>query len=314
MGAFIIRRIAQAMVVLIIVSFFSFSLLQIMPGDPAAAMLGIEAKKSEVEAMRKELGLDRPFLEQYFNWFIKALHGDLGKSLMYRESVTKIFMTRMPVTLYLALIAFVISLVIGTGAGIVCAIRRGGFLDQLVSLLANMGIAIPVFWLGIIGIYLFGLKTGWLPIYGWTSPFEDFVESSKQAVMPVILLAIPGIAMLARQSRSSMLEVLGQDYVRTARAKGLSEQCVLLRHALKNAMIPIITLMGLHVRILVGGSVLVETVFSIPGMGRVLVSGAINKDFLVVQGGVLLIGTIVCLANLFVDISYGWLDPRLRFE
>jgi peptide/nickel transport system permease protein len=314
MLSLILRRIAQTIIVLLIVSFFSFSLLHIMPGDPAAAMLGVEAKKSEVEAMRKELGLDKPFLLQYTNWFLDALHGDLGKSLMYREPVVKIFLTRLPVTLYLALLAFILSIILGISAGILCAIRRGGFLDQLVSLLANMGIAIPVFWLGILGIYFFGLKTGWLPIYGWTSPFEDFVLSAQQAVLPVILLAIPGVAMLARQSRSSMLEVLGQDYIRTARAKGLQEKVVLLRHALKNAMIPVATLMGLHVRILVGGSVLVETVFSIPGMGRVLVSGAINKDFLVVQGGVLLIGTIVCLANLIVDISYGWLDPRLRFE
>jgi peptide/nickel transport system permease protein len=311
---YIIRRIIQTIVVLFIVSFLSFSLLQIMPGDPAAAMLGVEAKREEVEAMRKELWLDRPFLVQYGHWLSNAFQGDLGKSLMYRESVTGIFMARLPITLYLSLLAFILSGLLGIGAGIICAIRRGGLLDQMVSLCANVGIAIPMFWLGILGIYFFGLKTGWLPIYGWTSPFDDFLLSSKQAFMPVILLATPGIAVMARQSRSSMLEVVYQDYIRTARSKGLSEKVVLLRHALKNALIPLVTLMGLHVRIMVGGSVLVETVFSIPGMGRVLVSGAINKDFLVVQGGVLLVGTIVCLVNLLVDLSYGWLDPRLRYE
>jgi peptide/nickel transport system permease protein len=314
MFSFISRRIIHTIVVLFIVSFFSFLLLHIMPGDPAAAMLGIEAKKEEVEAMRKELGLDRPFIAQYGHWLANVLHGDLGKSLMYREPVAGLFYARLPVTLYLSLLAFVISGILGISAGIFCAIKRGGFLDQLVSVSANIGMAIPMFWLGIMGIYLFGLKMGWLPIYGWTSPFDDFILSSKQALMPVLLLAVPGISILTRQSRSSMLEVVRQDYMRTARAKGLSEQIILLRHALKNALIPIVTLMGLHIRIMVGGSVLVETVFSIPGMGFLLVGSAINKDYLVVQGGVLLIGTIVCITNLLVDISYGWLDPRLRYE
>jgi peptide/nickel transport system permease protein len=223
-------------------------------------------------------------------------------------------MARLPVTLYLSLLAFVLSGILGISAGIFCAIKRGGILDQIVSVGANMGMAIPMFWLGIIGIYLFGLKANVLPIYGWTSPFENLILSSKQALMPVLLLAIPGISVLARQSRSSMLEVINQDYIRTAESKGLSQRVVIYRHALKNAIIPVVTLMGLHIRIMVGGSVLVETVFSIPGMGFLLVNSALNKDFLVVQGGVLLIGSIVCITNLLVDISYGWLDPRLRYE
>ncbi|MFC1533396.1 ABC transporter permease [Thermodesulfobacteriota bacterium] len=314
MSTYIIRRILHTIVILFLVSFLSFILLQLVPGDPAASMLGIDAKREEVEAMREELWLDRPILVQYGHWLSNALQGDLGKSLMFQETVGQIFLDRLPVTLYLSLIAFVVSSILGIGAGIICAIRRGGILDQLVSLCANVGIAIPMFWLGILGIYFFGLKAGWLPIYGWTSPFDDFVLSCKKALMPIILLSTPGIAVLTRQSRSSMLEVVSQDYIRTALSKGLSEKIVLLRHALKNALIPVITLMGLHVRQMVGGSVLVETVFSIPGMGRVLVSSAINKDFLVVQGGVLLIGIIVCFSNLTVDILYGWLNPRLRYE
>jgi peptide/nickel transport system permease protein len=285
-----------------------------MPGDPAAAMLGTNATREEIDALRKELWLDRPFLVQYGHWFSNALHGDLGISVIYREPITDIFAARLPITLYLSFLAFVLCTFLGIAAGIICAIRRGGMLDQLVSVCANIGIAIPVFWLGILCIYLFGLKTGWLPIYGWTSPFDDFMQSSKKAIMPVIMLAIPGISVLARQSRSSMLEVIRQDYIRTAQSKGLRERVVVLRHALKNALIPVVTLMGLHVRILVGGSVLVETVFSIPGMGRLIVAGALNKDFLIVQGGVLFIGAIVSLANLLVDISYGWLDPRVRYE
>lgn len=314
MLTYITRRFIQTVIVLFLVSFLSFMLIQIMPGDPAAAMLGPDAKPDEVLSMRRELGLDKPFLVQYLNWLVNLLHGDLGKSLMYREPVTRLFATRLPVTLYLAFLAFILSGTLGIVAGIISAIRRGGFLDQIVSLSANVGIAIPVFWLGIIGIYFFGMKTGWLPIYGWTSPFEDFIKSAKQSLMPVILLAIPGISVLARQSRSSMLEVINQDYIRTAVSKGLLRSVVIFRHALKNALIPIVTLMGLHVRILVGGSVLVETIFSIPGLGRLMVGSAINKDILVVQGSVLLIGTVVCLVNLLVDISYGWLDPRTRYE
>jgi peptide/nickel transport system permease protein len=174
--------------------------------------------------------------------------------------------------------------------------------------------AIPIFWLGILGIYVFGFRLGWLPIQGWTSPLDNFTENLKCTLMPALIMSTPGIAVMARQTRSSMLEVVHQDYIRTAFAKGLTEKIVILRHALKNALIPVITLLGLQVRILVGGSVLVETVFNIPGMGRLLVAGALNKDFLIVQGGVLLIGALVCLVNLLVDISYGWLDPRFRYE
>jgi peptide/nickel transport system permease protein len=314
LATFIIRRLVLTVIVLIIVSFLSFSLIHVMPGDPAATMLGLDARPEEIQALRHDLWLDRPFLVQYGHWFGNIIHGDLGNSLMYKDPIGGIFAQRLPITLYLSLLAFILSTILGIFLGIVCAVRRGSALDQFVSILANIGIAIPVFWLGILGIYYFGLKLGWLPLQGWTSPLDNLVQSSKQALMPVILLAIPGIAVLTRQTRSSMLEVVRQDYIRTAYSKGLRERVIILRHALKNSLIPVITLLGLQVRVLVGGSVLVETVFNIPGMGRLLVTGAFNKDFLVVQAGVLLIGTIVCLANLLVDISYGWLDPRVRFQ
>ena len=314
MATFIIRRIVLTLIVLVIVSFLSFSLIHVMPGDPAATMLGLDARPEQIQELRHELWLDRPFIVQYGHWFGNVIHGDLGNSLMYKDPINGIFAERLPITLYLSLWAFILSTGLGIFLGIVCAVRRGSALDQLVSVAANVGIAIPVFWLGILSIYYFGLKLGWLPLQGWTSPFDNFVMSSKQAIMPVIMLAIPGIAVLTRQTRSSMLEVVRQDYIRTAYSKGLRERVIIFRHALKNSLIPVITLLGLQVRVLVGGSVLVETVFNIPGMGRLLVTGAFNKDFLVVQAGVLLIGTIVCLANLLVDISYGWLDPRVRFQ
>ena len=314
MATFIIRRIALTVIVVIIVSFLAFSLIHVMPGDPAATMLGLDARPEQIQALRHELWLDRPFLVQYGHWAYNALHGDLGVSLMYKDPIVDIIKIRLPITLYLAAIAFVISTFLGIFLGIICAIRRGSVLDQLVSVVANVGIAIPVFWLGIMMIYLFGLKLGWLPLQGWTSPLDNYVKSTKQAIIPVILLAIPGIAVLTRQTRSSMLEVVRQDYIRTAYAKGLKERYVIVRHALKNALIPVVTLLGLQVRVLVGGSILVETVCNIPGMGRLLTTAAFNKDFLVVQAGVLIVGTIVCLVNLIVDISYGWLDPRVRFQ
>jgi peptide/nickel transport system permease protein len=314
LATFIVRRLILTVIVLVIVSFFCFSLIQIMPGDPAATMLGLDATPQQIQALRHDLWLDRPFLIQFGHWAGNALKGDLGKSLMYGDPVGSLFVERLPITLYLSLLAFIISTILGIVAGIICAIRRGGILDQAISVGANIGIAVPPFWLGILGIYFFGYLLNWLPMMGWIPPSQNFTESLKAAAMPVIILAIPSIAMIARQTRSSMLEVVRQDYIRTAYSKGLKERAVVIKHALKNALIPVVTLLGLQVRLLVGGSVLVETVFNIPGMGRLLVTGAFNKDFLVVQGGVLLIGIIVCLVNLLVDISYGWIDPRVRYE
>jgi peptide/nickel transport system permease protein len=285
-----------------------------MPGDPAAGMAGLGATPDQINALRHELWLDRPFIVQYGHWVGDALRGDFGISLMYKEPIGSLFATRLPVTLYLSFIAMIISTLVGIIAGIFCAIRRNGFLDQFVSLLANIGIGIPVFWLAVLGVYVFGLRLGWLPIQGFTSPLDDFIKSSQQALLPIIMLAIPGIAVVTRQTRSSMLEVIRQDYIRTAWSKGFKENYIIMSHALKNALIPVVALLGIQLRVLVGGSVLVETVFNIPGMGRLLVSAAFNKDFLVVQAGVLLIGVVVCLANLIVDMSYGWLDPRIRYE
>ncbi|MBN1192021.1 MAG: ABC transporter permease [Dehalococcoidales bacterium] len=314
MISFIIRRLIQTISVIIILTFVTFMLLHLMPGDPAAIMLGTDASPEQIQALRKELWLDRPFIVQYGHWLNNVIHGDLGISIAYDDPVIELFATRLPITAYLAFWALILSAVLGIVTGIICAIRRGSLLDQLVSIMANIGIAIPVFWLGILGIYFFSLKLGWLPTQGWTSPTEDFWKSSQQSLMPVILLAIPCIAILARQTRSSMLETIQQDYIRTAVSKGLRERIIVLRHALKPALIPVLTLLGLQIRQLVGGSVLVEVVYNIPGIGRLLVTSAFNKDFLVVQGDVLILGVIVCLSNLLVDISYGWIDPRIKYE
>jgi peptide/nickel transport system permease protein len=313
MGTYIVRRVLLSIIVLLLITILTFSLLHIMPGDPAAIMLGIDVSPEQIDALRKELWLDRPLIVQYGHWLSNAIQGDLGKSVLYDEAVTGFIAARLPVTMHLSFLALILSTVFGVGAGIICAIRRGRILDSVITLAANIGVAIPVFWLGILGIYSFGLKLGWLPIQGYTSPFEDFWLNTRQLIMPVICLAIPSLALLARQTRSSMLEIVRQDYIRTAWSKGLRERVIVLKHALKNALIPVVTLLGIQVRILVGGSVLVEKVFNIPGMGRLLVDSVLGKDFIMVQACILVIALVVLLANLLVDISYGWLDPRVRY-
>lgn len=291
-----------------------FSFLPLIPGDPVRIMLGESATKEEVNAIRHEIWLDRPFLVQYGHWLSNVFQGNFGKSIIFGEAVTHLLATRLPITSYLALLSLLFSTIIGISAGIITAIRRGGILDSMVTLFANIGIAVPIFWLGILGIYLLGFKLGWLPIQGFVLPTVDLWQSIKQMIMPVICLSVPPIAVITRQTRSSMLEVVRQDYIRTANAKGLRERVVILRHALKNALIPVFTLLGVFLGSVIGGSVLVETVFNIPGMGRLLIRACLEKDFLVLQAIVLILALVVCLANLLVDLSYGWLDPRIKYQ
>ncbi len=314
MIAFIVRRLLLSVFVLLLITIMSFLLLHIMPGDPVTIMLGVDATPQRADELRKELWMDRPVAVQYIHWLSNVVHGDLGDSVTNRESVSQAMAQRLPITLYLSFFSLILSTIVGVGIGIICAVRRGGILDSLITLFSNIGIAIPIFWLGILGIYFLGLNLGWLPIQGFTSPFDDFGLSVKKSIMPVICMAIPAIAFFARQTRSSMLEIVRQDYVRTAWSKGLRERVVVMRHTLKNALIPVVTLLGIELRTLVGGAVLVETVFNIPGMGRLAVTSVINKDFITVQACVLIIAVVVLLANLLVDISYGWIDPRIRYQ
>jgi len=267
-----------------------------------------------MESLRHEYGLDKPVMIQYFDWFGGLFRGNLGTSIYYHEDVGKLLGDRFPITLHLGLVAFIISNIFGILLGLLAGIRRGTWLDAVSTTLANIGITIPVFWLGVLLIYTFGLKLHWLPIYGYTSPFEDFWLNTKQIIMPVICLAITGMAYTARQMRSAMLEVIRQDYIRTAWSKGLHERTIIMKHALKNSIIPVITLMGMGLGMVFGGAVLVETVFAIPGIGRLLVTSVFAQDYVVVQSGTLLIAAFIILCNLIVDISYGWLDPRIRYN
>jgi peptide/nickel transport system permease protein len=313
MFAFIIKRIAQTFVVLLILSILVFSLLHFLPGDPAVIVLGTEAEPEAIQALREELNLDKPLPVQYSIWIYKLIHGDLGASIMYDLPVAGLILKRFPITIAMGFFAILLSSILGTTAGIICAIRRGTVLDQVITVIANTGISIPVFWLGILGIYAFGLTLGWLPVQGYTSPFDDFWLSVQKMIMPTFCLSVIPLAVMARQSRSAMLEVIQQDYIRTAWSKGLKERVIVLRHALKNALIPVVTLLGLQTRYVVGGSVLIETVFNIPGMGRLLVTAIFDKDFLIVQSTVLVIGVVIGVVNLIVDISYGYIDPRIRY-
>ena len=318
MTTYIIRRLMHAVLVVLIVSLIVFLLMRLLPGDPILMYVASGDLESfsmeEVEHLRKQLGMDKPLLVQYFDWLKNAVQGDLGKSILHRYDVVEEIGNRLPITLYIGLTAFIIGLIIGPLLGVISAVRRGKWLDNLVTVLANIGITAPQFWTGIIGIYVFALYLGWLPVYGYTSPFEDFGKNIQQCIMPVFVLATFPIASAARQTRSSVIEVLRQDYIRTAWAKGLSERVIIIRHVLKNALIPVITLQGMLLRTIIGGSVIVETVFVIPGMGKLVVDGMLSQDYPVVQGVILVVAVTVVVSNLIVDILYGWLDPRIQYE
>ena len=319
MTAFITRRLLLALLTLLLVSLAVFFVMRLLPGDPLliymAQSMEFDAMPREaLEALRHEYGLDKPILVQYYHWISDIFRGDFGTSIFYREKVGKLMLERFPVTLHLGLLALFCSVSFGLAVGLIAAVRRGSWPDKLLTPLTYLGVTVPVFWLGILLIYVFGLKLHWLPIAGYTSPFEDFWLSTRQVIMPVLCLAVFSLASNARQMRSSMLEVIHQDYIRTAWAKGLSERRIILKHALKNSLIPVITLMGMGVSMVFGGSVIVETVFAIPGIGRLLVSSIFGQDYVVVQAIAFVIASIVLVVNLIVDISYAWLNPKIRYN
>jgi peptide/nickel transport system permease protein len=318
MTAYIIRRLIQALITIILVSMVVFFAMRILPGDPVYVILTAEQVQQitpeEVQAIKKEYGLDKPLPLQYINWIGDVFHGDLGTSIRFDQDVTTLIWQRIPVTFHLGVVAFVLGTLIGVLAGIICAMRRGSWLDTIVTVLANIGITVPVFWLGIMMIYAFALYLKVLPVMGYTSPFDDFWLGTKQLVMPVICLGVMPTAAIARQTRSSLLEVLQQDYIRTAWSKGLRERVIIFRHALKNALIPVITLAGLGISSIFGGSVLIETVFTIPGMGQLAVNSILRRDYMVAQSVTLLMALVVIIANMLIDLSYGLVDPRIRYR
>lgn len=318
MTAFIIRRLVQSFVVLILVTILVFVAVRLLPGDPIFMLLTqhqqTEITQEEIDYMRLQYGLDKPMIVQYYEWLVGVLHGDFGRSILNHVPVADEILRRVPITLNIGLPAFILGIIFGIPAGIICAIRRGKFIDTLVTTLSNIGITIPVFWLGFLLIYIFGLQLKWLPVQGYTSPFDNLWLNIKQLILPVICLAVFPIASTSRQTRSSMLDVMKNDYIRTAWSKGLKENAIILRHAVKNSLIPVVTLSGMGLSMIIGGSVIDETVFNIPGMGRLAVQAVFSQDYPYVQAVVLFVALVVLLANLITDIAYGWLDPRIRYS
>lgn len=318
MSAYIIRRLLMALVVLILATFIVFIIMRMLPGDPILLYLSQDAYSrftpEELATARHEFGLDKPVVMQYFDWLSGILHGDLGKSIFKSTQVTDEIKDALPITLYMGLLAWIISHVIAIPAGIICAVKRGKWIDTVLTVMANIGITAPQFWVGILLIYVFGLYLNWLPIYGFVSPLDDLVLSIRKVIMPVFCLSLIPLSGCVRQTRSAMLEVIRQDYIRTAWSKGLRGRVVILRHALKNGIIPVVTLAGMSIPIIIGGQVLIETVFGIPGMGRLAVNALFSRDYAIVQGIVLVIAVLVVVCNLIVDISYSWIDPRIRYD
>jgi peptide/nickel transport system permease protein len=304
--------------VIVLVTILIFLAVRLLPSDPLLIYLSqndISSISPEgLNKLRAEYGLDDPLPIQYIHWVTNIFHGDFGKSITLGENVSLLIAQRLPITINTGLIAFLVSIIIGPIFGTICALKRGKWQDSVITVISYLGITVPGFWLGIILVYLFSLKLGLLPAIGYTSPFEDPVMNIKQLIMPVICLSVNPIANLTRQTRSSVLEVVRQDYIRTAWSKGLRERVIVVRHVIKNAFIPVITVMGLYVRFVFGGSILIETIFNIPGIGRMIVNSVLSQDYAVIQAGVLIIAIVVMISNLLVDFSYGLLDPRIRYD
>lgn len=296
------------------VTLLVFLLMRSMPGDPVVMMLGPDASKEQIAYYTKQFGFDQPLPVQYVKWLGSILTGEFGKSVAYRQDIGPFIWERLKVTMTIALPAFSLSVILGVLLGMAAAVRRGGVIDSVITVLANLGMATPIFWLSILCVYVFSLKLGWLPVQGFTWPSDNLALALKKMAMPVCILSLGPLAQFARQTRSAMLEVIRQDYIRTGRSKGLGERAVIFRHALRNALIPIITLMGMQLGYMLGGSVLIEQVYVIPGMGNMLITAILNKDYQLVQSAVFVIATGVSVSNLLVDIAYGVVDPRIRIS
>jgi ABC-type dipeptide/oligopeptide/nickel transport system permease component len=314
--AYVARRLLLALPVLFGVSLLVFAVLHMAPGDPAAIMLGAQATREDVERLRRDLGLDRPLTVQYARWMGHVLRGDLGRSIPLGREVLPEVLVRFRATLILTLGALVIAIAVGVPAGILSATRQYTWLDKLGMGVAVTGVSLPVFWTGIMLIIVFALSLRWFPSAGMVSPYGSggLWDLLWHLALPAVTLGTASAAALARLTRSSVLEISRQDYVRSARAKGLGERLVITRHVLKNAINPIITVLGLQVGYLLGGAILTETVFSWPGLGSMMVRAIQARDYPLVQGGVLLIATTFVLVNLAVDLLYAVFDPRIRYE
>jgi peptide/nickel transport system permease protein len=312
--AFLIRRLLLTLPILFIVSVVCWSMINLIPGDPATVILGPEASEQAKEQMREQLGLNDPLVVQYVDWLDGVLHGDLGESLVDGTPVSQLILERLPVTLELALGTFLVSLTIAVVAGILSASNRGTWIDYMSTGFALGGISIPHFWLGMMFIIIFAVNLGWLPASGFEPFFQNPVANITAMILPVLATGLRESAELMRMLRSSLLEELGSDYVRTAFSKGLSKRVVVIKHAVRNALIPFVTASGLQIAALLGGLVVTEQVFQLPGVGRLIVESIEQRDFTVVQGAVLTVTAIVVIINVLVDVLYAVIDPRIALS
>ncbi len=313
MYSFIARRLLSTIPVLLIVAVLVFALLRLTPGDPAAIMAGDAANAEQIEQIRAGLGLDRPIVVQFGIWLAKVVRADLGESFYFRIKVTELIRQRLEPTLSLATLTILIAIAVSVPLGVMAAWRFGGWFDRALMGFSVMGFSVPVFVLAYLLIWFVSLKLGWLPVQGYARISEGFFTFLRHLILPAITLSVIYIALIARVTRASVLEALGEDYIRTARAKGLREVRVLVRHALANAAVPIATVIGIGIAILIGGVVVTESVYAIPGLGRLTVDAVLARDFPTIQGVILFFSLVYVLVNLLIDVSYVFLDPRIRY-
>ena len=313
MIAFIARRLLATIPVMLVVAVFVFILLRLAPGDPAAIIAGEDSSAQQIAAMRTKLGLDRPMIEQFGLWIAAVAVGDLGTSIFSNLPVSQLIVQRIEPTISLAFSTLLVAVCLAVPLGVLAAARAGKAADRVVMLFAVLGFAMPVFLVGYVLIYVFAVKLGWLPVQGYTTLREGVLPWARGLVLPSLALGVAYMALIARVTRAAMLEVLAQDYIRTADSKGLASSRVLLLHALKNAAVPIVTVIGIGIALLISGVVITETVFNIPGLGRLTVDAVLKRDYPIVQGLILVFAGVKVLVNLLIDISYVFLDPRIRY-
>lgn len=313
MFAFIVRRIITTIPVMAFVALFVFSLLYIAPGDPAAIIAGDQASPADVERIRQSLGLDRPYLVRFGEWFFRVLQGDLGTSIFTSLPVTQLIAQRIEPTVSLMVLTLILAVSIAVPLGVLAAWKAGTWIDRSVVAFAVFGFSVPVFVIGYLLAYTFALKLDWVPVQGYTPLSQGLWPWFKNLILPSITLGTVYIALIARITRATMLDVLQQDYIRTARSKGVAQNSILFLHALKNAAVPIITIIGIGVALLIGGAVVTESVFAIPGLGRLTLDAILRRDYPVIQGVVLIFSFVYVLVNLIIDLIYTLVDPRIRY-
>ena len=314
MKGYIVRRVLAMVPVVLAVAIFVFGLTHFVPGDPAALMAGgIKASPEQIEAIRIQLGLDRPIMVQLVDWLWSAARGDLGLSFFGKESVTTLIMSRVAPTLWLGGLSMTFAIAFGIPLGVLAAWKANTWIDRVVMIYSTLGFSIPLFFLGFIFMLVFAVHLGWLPANGYIPPQEDLLQFVRHLIMPSIATGLVIMSLFTRMTRATVRETLNQDYIRTARAKGVREEFVLIRHALRNALLPVVTVVGASMAILLGGVVVTEQVFTIPGMGRLMVNAVQNRDFPLIQGIILLSALFHALINLLTDLTYAYLDPRIRY-